>query len=94
MPPGGGRPRIGELFLGSYCLRPDVAANKVVWDVNVLEEHGVRRYPFGPDGWLDLKCHARGWETEQPRIEATTTVPVDLNVRWADKSKMLHLRPE
>jgi hypothetical protein len=40
-----------EYVLG---LRADAPNGRLLWDVRLLEEHGVLRYPFGREGVLDL----------------------------------------
>jgi hypothetical protein len=74
-----------------FGLRPDAAARRLVWDVRLTEAHGVRRYPFGGEAWLDLSCAARKAATEPPRIEATATAPVDVEVRWAGGKRLLEI---
>lgn len=76
-----------EYVLG---LRADAPNTHLLWDVRLLEEHGVRRYPFGREGVLDVLCAARGSVGEEPRIRASSSVPLDLTVRWAGGER--HLR--
>jgi len=68
-----------EYVLG---LRQSGRAGRLLWDVRLLEEHGVRRFPFGREGLVDLKCLARNSVKEKPRVEATSTIPLELVVRW------------
>jgi hypothetical protein len=86
-----GLPPIAVLLEYVFGLRADAAARRLVWDVRLTEEHGVRRYPFGGDAWLELRCAARRAATDPPRIEATATGPVDLEVRWAGGTRLLKL---
>ncbi|WP_273844050.1 MGH1-like glycoside hydrolase domain-containing protein [Rubrobacter calidifluminis] len=72
-------------------LHPDAPAGRLLWDVRLLEEHGVLRYPFGARGTLDLLCRARSSPLEEPRIEASSSTPLELVVRWEGKEKTLHL---
>ena len=84
---------VAGLFEYVFGLRADVPAARLVWDVRLLEEHGARRFPFGPEGSLDLSCARRRSEAEEPRVEATSTARVDLVVRWAGGEKVLRLEP-
>ncbi len=77
-----------EYVLG---LRPDVPGNRLVWDVRLAEAHGVRRYPFGPDGLLDLSAAERAAATDKPRIEVSSTVPLTLELRWPGGSETLKI---
>ena len=47
-----------------------------------LEEHGVRRYPFGLTGMLDLKCNSRNSRLDRPSIEIHSNIPLTLEVIW------------
>jgi len=86
-----GLPPIAVLLEYVFGLRPDAPARRLVWDVRLTEAHGVRRYPFGPDATLDLACAARSSTHEPPRIDASATAPVELEVRWATGSRVLSL---
>lgn len=77
-----------EYVLG---LRPDVPARRLVWDCRLREEHGVERYPFGADGLLSLRVRGRRTAEEEPRIEASSTVPLLLELRWAGGRRELPL---
>jgi len=57
-------------------------AGRLIWDIRLLEEHGVRRFPFGTAGLVDLKCLARKSRNEKPKVEAASTVPLKLVIRW------------
>jgi len=78
-----GLPAIAVMLEEVFGLQQDVPAHTLVWDVRLLDEHGVAGYPFGAQGVLDLKCHARESAQHRPVIEARSTVPVRLKVRWA-----------
>jgi hypothetical protein len=83
-----GLPPIAVLLEYVFGLRPDAPARRLLWDVRLLEAHGVRRYPLGSDISLDLSCAARRSPTDPPRIEATASGPVELEVRWAGGSRV------
>jgi len=88
-----GLPPITILFEYVFGLRPDVSHNRLVWDVRLLDEHGVSRYPFGNEGLLDLHCASRQQETEESVIQASSTTPVELVVQWAGGSRTILLHP-
>jgi glycogen debranching enzyme len=73
---------VAGLFEYVFGLRADAPSGRLLWDVRLLEEHGVRRYPFGVEGVLDLSCASRGSAREEPRIEVRSSVPLELMVRW------------
>jgi glycogen debranching enzyme len=80
---------IAVLFEYVFGIRADVPKNQIVWDVRLLEEHGVKQYPFGTDGLLDLHCESRESENEEPQITVTSNVPVTIFVRWAGQQKSI-----
>lgn len=78
-----GLPGIAVLQEEVFGLQPDAPQHTLVWDVRLLDEHGVDNYPFGPKGLLSLKCHGRETALEKPLIEIRSNVPVKLKVHWA-----------
>ncbi|MGE5125101.1 MAG: hypothetical protein ACM3PV_02340, partial [Betaproteobacteria bacterium] len=52
------------------------------------EAHGVKRYPFGRDVLVDLSCARRKSAVERPRVEATATAPLELELRWSGGSEV------
>ena len=77
-----------EYVLG---LRADAPNGRLLWDVRLLEEHGVRRYPFGREGVLDLSCEARASAGEEPEVRVSSSVPLELTVRWEGGERSLRL---
>jgi hypothetical protein len=77
-----GLPPIAVLFEDVFGLAPDACSAKLTWNVRLLEEHGVRRYPFGPDGLLDLTCARRATAREKPVVKISSNVPLTLEFRW------------
>jgi glycogen debranching enzyme len=69
-----------EYVLG---IRADVPRSRVVWDVALIERHGITRLPFGREGTIDLVCEARNDAKARPVVRITTTVPIELELRWA-----------
>ncbi len=78
----GGVPPIAVLLEYVLGLQADVPAGRIVWRVNLTEAHGVKRYPFGTAGWVELHCAPRTTPTQEPQITASSTVPLELQVRW------------
>ena len=80
---------IAGLFEYVMGLRADAPNGRLLWDVRLLEGHGVNKYPFGKDGVLDLSCAARSSATEEPEVEVSATVPLELDVRWDGGQKTI-----
>jgi len=89
----GGLGPVAVLFEYVFGLRPDVPANRLVWDVRVTEAHGVRGYPFGPDGTIDLSAAARPKPADKPRIKVSSDIAVTLELRWPGGSETRELSP-
>ncbi|HEY0258139.1 MAG TPA: trehalase family glycosidase [Candidatus Methylacidiphilales bacterium] len=75
-------------------LRADASHQELLWDVRLLETHGVSAYPFGRDTVIRLRCEARRSVHEEPIIEADANRRVTLIVRWASGEKTIDLGPE
>ncbi len=77
-----GLPPIAVLLEDVFGLSQDNISNRLTWHVRLTEEHGVRRYPFGPKGMLDLKCNSRNSRLDKPSIEIHSNIPLTLEVTW------------
>lgn len=88
-----GLPPIAVLFEYAFGLRPEAAQHTLIWDVRLLEAHGVENYPLGPGTLLNLRCSERDSATQEPAIEATANQPVTLLLKWGRGEKTLHIRP-
>lgn len=78
---------ISILFEFVFGIRPDVVQNRIMWHVNLLEEHGVKQYPFGDQGELTLICGKRTHGDEKPEITVKSNVPVTVEVIWGETNK-------
>ncbi len=78
-----------------YCfgLRPDVRRWRLVWDVRELNAFGVKHYPFGPNGLIDLHCGARSKPGDKPEVRVKSTIDLELELRWPGGSKITPVRP-
>lgn len=83
---------INDLFEYVFGIRPDVPNNKLLIDVNLTDEYGVKDYPFGIDGSMDILCKKRKSKKEKPSIIITTNVPLKLIVKWAGNEFTVELK--
>ena len=89
-----GVPPIAVLLEDVFGLSPDADTNHLTWHTRLVEEHGVRRYPFGSNGILDLKCNRRVSEEERPAIEIHSNIPFTLKVIWKGGSDTLTIEKD
>lgn len=73
---------ITDLFEYVFGIRPNVPENTLLIDVRLTDEYGVRQYPYGKTGVLDIMCKKRRNETEKPSITIKTNVPLKIILKW------------
>jgi hypothetical protein len=89
-----GVPPIAVLLEDVLGLSQDAVSNRLTWHTRLLEEHGVKRYPFGSNGVLDLKCNPRISESDRPSIEVHSNVPFTLEVIWKGGTDIVIIEKE
>jgi hypothetical protein len=80
---------VAVLFEYLFGLRPDAAKSTLTWDIRLTEGFGVKRYPFGRDGQIDLSCAARGSAHDEPQVTIASNIPVDVEILWEGGSKRM-----
>jgi hypothetical protein len=77
-------------------VRADAPSGRLLWDVRLLESHGINNYPFGKDGVLDLSCAARSFAADEPEVKIKSTVPLELVIRWdgGEKTVVATVHPD
>ncbi len=70
-----------EYILG---IKSDYSIKTIDWDVTKTDEHGIERYPFGPEGTVDLKVGKRKSADDVPVVTVKTSEPFRLILRWGD----------
>jgi glycogen debranching enzyme len=89
----GGLPPIAVMFEYVFGIRPDTANGLLRWDIRLMDEHGVKQYPYGNTGVLDLHCEARASTTDTPLISVTSSIKVKLLVTWESGQRVIELQP-
>ena len=54
---------------------------EIVWDVRLLEAHGIRNLRLGDGTVVDLACEARASQDETPRITVRSSRPIPVRVQ-------------
>jgi Trehalase len=83
----GGVTPITVLLEYVFGLRQDVEKNVLLWDIRLLEEHGVNNYPFGNKGVLHIKCENRSAYDEEPKVTVTSNISVRIDIKWHNGSR-------
>jgi hypothetical protein len=89
----GGLGPIAGLFEYVFGLRPLAADNRLIWDIRLLDAHGVEHYPFGARGMLNLRCEQRSSGQEQPVVHIASNIPVQVQVQWKGGCESVPARP-
>lgn len=63
-------------------LKPNAEKNTISWHINLLERHGVEKYPFGKNATLTLLCEGRSSKEEEPQVTVQSTEPVTVEIIW------------
>lgn len=80
---------ISIMFEYVFGIRPQAKQRKIVWNVRLLEKHGVKNYPL--DGLsVDLICEERATENDEPIITAICDEPIEIEIRYANKRKTIY----
>lgn len=73
---------IGELIEFIFGIRGDYTEKEIVWDMGLTEQHGIERYPFGPDGSIKLISEKRRSTEEEPKLTVESNIPFKLKVMY------------
>ena len=82
---------ISVLFESLFGINANYLKKTIEWRVNLTEEHGIDRYPIGPEGMLSLKCAARSSAKQRPTIEIKSNLELVLLLSWEGGSETIQL---
>ena len=74
-----------------FGIRPNTPENELIWDIRLLEKHGIKKYPFGRECEVGLECDARDSIDEEPSIKVKSSKPIILVVRWKNGKKKVEV---
>jgi hypothetical protein len=74
---------IAVLFEYVFGIQADVPHNCLVWRIDLTDEFGVKEYPYGVDGVVNLLCKARKNKLEKPQIVVRSSTDLNLLIIWA-----------
>ena len=84
---------INNLFEYIFGFRADVPNNTLVVDVHLLDEYGVRKYPFGKNGLLDISCQKRKKASDKPALTIQSNVPLKIILKWQNGEMVKEIKP-
>ena len=82
---------ISILFECIFGIKTHLQDQTITWDVRLLEEHGIDRYPLGKDGLLSLKCATRLNEKQKPELTIQSNMNLKLKLTWAGGSETYNI---
>ena len=68
-----------------FGIRPNVPANELLIDVNLLDAYAVNKYPFGTEGLLHISCEKRKDKHQRPQINISSNIPLKVKVKWGEQ---------
>lgn len=84
---------ISVLFEYVFGISADREPDMLVWDVRLLDEFGIKKYPLRDHGLADLWCGKRKKDTEKPRVKVKSTIPLKIKLLWNGGSEILNIKP-
>ncbi len=72
---------IAELIEYVIGIQSDYLEKRITWNLYLLEEHGIERYPFGADGLISFKAEKRSNDRQKAKITINTNVAFELVLR-------------
>ena len=89
----GGIPPVAVLIEFILGIKANVPEKTLRWDINLTEEHGIDRYPFGKDGLVNLRCGNRESHEEDPSLEISSDMALTIEVAWNGKAGKIKVEP-
>jgi len=83
---------IAVLFEYGFGIQADVPHNRLVWRVDLTDEFGVRQYPFGVNGLINLHCKARKSKKDKPVVTVVSNTNFTLSVIWGGGSYNINVK--
>jgi Trehalase len=74
-------------------LRPDFSRKVLVWDIRLLEAHGVDDYPIGSDTTLNLSVAARANASDEPVVSIISNQRLTLELVWEGGKRTVEVMP-
>lgn len=87
-----GLPPIAVLIEHLFGIRSNVYEKKLTVDINLTDEYGIDRYPYGTDGLVSVRVKARSSVEQEPQVEINSNVTFELTIHWGNKQKTVAIK--
>jgi len=74
-----------------FGIRADVPTN-TLWVVRLTDAFGVKKYPFGKNGIIDLQCAKRKKITDKPMLKIKSNIAFNLLLKWNGGSQIISIK--
>lgn len=86
---------IAELIEYLIGIQGNYMKKQIYWNLNLLERHGIERYPFGANGTMSLIAEARSHRDSRPKLTIKTNTAFELILRFpSGKEERINITPE
>jgi len=83
---------IAILFENVFGLRRGVKNDELIWDIRLLEKHGIKKYPFDKENVIDIVCDGRKNQEDEPKISITSKLPFKIVMKWKGNKKVMNIQ--
>ena len=83
---------INIMFEYVMGIRPNNPENTIILDVRLLDEYGVKNYPFGVNGTLDITVKKRNKTSDKPKVIIKSNIDVKVILKWQNGEEILNIK--
>ena len=85
-------PPIAVLIEYIFGIRANLQEREITLDVTLTDAYGIKKYPFGEYGSIDIKVEKRSNKNVKPKVTITTNEPFKLLLLWENNKKEFEIR--
>lgn len=76
-----------------FGIRPNVPEQTLIIDVHLTDHYGVKQFPFGKQGLLNIEVFERNSLNEKPEISIESNIPLKVLVFWNHGEETIEYSP-
>jgi hypothetical protein len=84
---------ISILVESIFGITANIQKQLIEWDINLIEEHGIDKYPVGKDGLLSFRCANRSSANQKPQLTIESNIQIRLQVTWNGGAADIEIKP-